>query len=208
MASSYRFAKDPQDPDVRPSWSKVFNLQDGIAEAVSRLKTHQGQGFMQKLVGDNEFGPVRTLEELKERLRGQLKDDKVGAYRLVLALSDDYRLLIRKVETEPRLIDTTGNDKIDKIHSALVDKFDGWESWGICNIRYISGSSVWSQHSWCNAEDVHATSAKLDAINKFLIEQRERGLLPVGKVLWRVADHYGHLHYEASPAMTGTPPGA
>ena len=103
-----------------------------------------------------------------------------------------------------------------EVRSALWSKFAdvGLVSWGIYNRRPIAGSTIWSQHSWANAEDISIPAAygslyrmtQLDKISAWIHTQRATGSLPIGNSLWRVADHFDHIHYEGSPKFTGTPP--
>jgi hypothetical protein len=78
----------------------------------------------------------------------------------------------------------------------------------VYNVRYIAGTRTWSQHSWGNALDIFGTVAEMDEIALFLESRKSAGLLPIGTILWRVRDHYDHIHVEGTPKMTGTPPGA
>lgn len=75
---------------------------------------------------------------------------------------------------------------------------------GVYNRRKISGSTTWSQHSWPNALDVHvATLANGDKLFKFLKDNWEA--LNIKVLLWRVRNHYDHLHIDFWPSGYGTP---
>ena len=85
-------------------------------------------------------------------------------------------------------------------------------SLGIYNRRKIAGTTIWSQHAWGNAEDIGVARGSRgvggpgDQLAAWLRAERRAGRLPVGLILWRVRNHFGHLHIEGVPKMTGTPP--
>lgn len=77
-------------------------------------------------------------------------------------------------------------------------------SWGVFVCRNISGTSTPSQHAWGNAWDIHASTGLLDVIARFLRSERMEPW--VYQVLWRVADHYDHIHVDGRPYQHGVPP--
>lgn len=83
---------------------------------------------------------------------------------------------------------------------------------GTYNRRKIAGSSAWSQHSWSNAEDIGVGTLALgDEVLAWLQANATRlGLRRFGirrrPALWKVKNHYDHLHVEGLPTMTGIPP--
>lgn len=83
---------------------------------------------------------------------------------------------------------------------------------GVYNRRKIAGTTTWSQHAWGNAEDIGVAVGSRgpggpgDQLAAWLRAERRAGNLPVGLILWRVRNHFGHLHIEGVPKMTGTPP--
>jgi hypothetical protein len=79
------------------------------------------------------------------------------------------------------------------------------DSWGVFNCRNIAGTHTPSQHAWGNAWDIHPHSMGVgDAIARFLRESRNRDV--VAQVLWRVPDHYDHIHVSGRPMKVGKPP--
>lgn len=78
--------------------------------------------------------------------------------------------------------------------------------WGTYNRRKIAGSTSWSQHAWGNAWDIGCSLAEGDALVRWLKAERDSGRLPIGTILWRVKDHFDHIHVEGKPKKTGTPP--
>ena len=88
---------------------------------------------------------------------------------------------------------------------------------GRYNCRKISGSSAWSQHSWGpNALDLYppkhisyATQRQeyqdyLDIVDGFIRQHLSE--LNVRVRLWRVKNHYNHIHIDFWPRGWSTPP--
>lgn len=105
---------------------------------------------------------------------------------------------------------------IDPISDAVHAEFSQLVSWGKWNRRPIAGTNIWSQHSWANAEDIADpndlyASPLLDEVAAWLRYHRKVGTVfgdgaKVGTVLWRVRNHWDHIHYERAPKQSGTPP--
>jgi hypothetical protein len=94
------------------------------------------------------------------------------------------------------------------IRAVWAAVYDRWpravSSAGVTVCKQIEGSSTWSQHSWGNAWDITGTTTTLDRVAAFL---RSADLRPVvAQVLWRVPDHYGHIHVSGRPMFSGVPP--
>ena len=87
-------------------------------------------------------------------------------------------------------------------------------TFGKWNCRLISGSSSWSQHSWGNALDLahreygYTTNpdhqAYLDTVAFWLDENYDD--LSLWGLLWRVDDHYDHIHIDHDPRGHDVPP--
>jgi hypothetical protein len=131
-------------------------------------------------------------------------DDKVGSLYYLQPKTGDTIFRVRKVEVAPPLIDTIGTPAVDKLYTDVLIRFPLIESWGICNCRRISGSSSWSQHSWCNAWDMHASMSYLDQVYNYLNSRRAE--YNISHLLWRIPDHFDHIHVDFLPAGVGTPP--
>lgn len=115
-----------------------------------------------------------------------------------------------KPDKPPPPANTVGTDRIDVQHAAAWAQFPGLESWGICNCRRISGSSTWSQHAWCNAEDIHrdlpgkTVLQSLDPVHAWL--SRNRAKLGIEHLIYRTTSHWDHIHSDMRPNGRGTPP--
>ena len=84
------------------------------------------------------------------------------------------------------------------------------------NCRKISGSSWWSQHSWDNARDIYPPAhisytddreeyqAYLDVVSDFIKANAVE--LNIRVHLWRVKNHYNHIHVDFWPRGWATPP--
>lgn len=80
---------------------------------------------------------------------------------------------------------------------------------GVYNRRPIAGTSTWSQHSWGNAWDIGVKDPTTgDRVHSYLAAKRLARALPIGTILWRVRNHFDHIHVEGVPKQTGTPPPA
>lgn len=102
-----------------------------------------------------------------------------------------------------------------QLEQVLKQKFPGIR-FGRYNCRKISGSTYWSQHSWNNALDIYppkhisyATQRQeyqdyLDIVHAFI--KSELSALNVRVLLWRVRNHYNHIHADFWPRGWATPP--
>ena len=98
----------------------------------------------------------------------------------------------------------------DQFEQVLVEKFPGIR-FGRYNCRRISGSSTYSQHSWNNARDIYppisiryaedteAYQAWLDEVDEFISSPENFEMLNLKLVLWRVKNHYNHIHVDFWP---------
>jgi len=69
------------------------------------------------------------------------------------------------------------------------------------NCRKIAGSATWSQHAWANGADLFASKIVLNQVAEDL--RRVEG---VAHVLWQVAGHFDHVHFDTWPQGSSTPP--
>jgi hypothetical protein len=74
------------------------------------------------------------------------------------------------------------------------------------NCRPIAGTRVYSQHAWPggNARDIFGPVWMLDRVANHLRTVQRR--LGIKQILWRVKDHYDHVHADMWPTGIGIPP--
>lgn len=193
----FRF-REGKDGDWRGPWE-----WEKFLRVLSRNAHRKGAPYRLKVRG-GVWGRDKTWPEVREALERRVKDAPVGE---VFYLECGKRAIfnLRVVAVEPMVVDTAGTPDIDRIFTEVTTRWRGKvESWGICNCRRIAGSSVWSYHSWCQAWDIHASTSVMDEIARWLRQNAER--LNILHVLWRVPDHFDHIHLDVGPARSGTPP--
>jgi hypothetical protein len=69
--------------------------------------------------------------------------------------------------------------------------------------RRIAGTITWSQHSWENAVDIFVSPILGDQVYSFI---REEYAEHVKVILWRVKNHFDHVHVDPWPTGIATPP--
>lgn len=95
-------------------------------------------------------------------------------------------------------------------HPCRLFRAEVFERWpqlvdlGYYNRRKIAGTQTWSQHAWGNAQDLAGPTQYLDLVAVWLSTHKTR--LKIRTLLWRVPDHYDHIHVDFTPKQTGTPP--
>lgn len=96
---------------------------------------------------------------------------------------------------------------VQTIQDDVLARFPGSRA-GQWLCRRIAGLTTWSQHSYTegeylgNAADIFPISmAQGDAIAAYI-----RTLPNVKVVLWRVKNHFTHIHYDTWPTGIGLPP--
>jgi hypothetical protein len=94
---------------------------------------------------------------------------------------------------------------IARLQAEVFARFPGTTNAGVFNCRKIAGSKTWSQHAWGNALDIKVPNlATGDAVFGWL--QINKSRLGLGRILWRVKDHFDHLHVEGLETGGGEPP--
>ena len=88
--------------------------------------------------------------------------------------------------------------------SEVFDRYPLVTDLGYYNRRKIAGTQTWSQHAWGNAQDLGGDIQRLDLVAIWLDANRSR--LKIRTLLWRVANHYDHIHIAFNPKQTGRPP--
>lgn len=209
--TKYQFAKETD----KIRWSAPDVLGDEITK-VRRLASNIGGPYRIRERTDNKpkWSVSRPLGETVTQLRGRLSHADVGTLFSIecegrILATQRTHILVRKVRIH------TQADKIPPIPQCTPAIADVWRAvygrfgnaiinWGICNCRKIAGSSSWSQHSWCNAWDIHGSNTTMNSVNRFL--NQNKGKLNIANILWQVPDHFDHVHVDCLPTRTGTPP--
>lgn len=193
-----RYRYRAQDTD---DWSKPLNLWTFIRAVKRRARRHGGPYRLKKR--DGEWGSQLTLQQLGDSLKRRLSGGEVGDVFFV-ETRDGTVLHLRIVDAKPDVMNTVGTPAIDLIYTEVLTLWPSVQSWGICNCRHISGTNVWSYHAWCQAWDIHASVALMDDIAAYLNKNKTR--LRILHVLWRVPDHFDHIHVDVEPVRTGQVP--
>lgn len=98
-------------------------------------------------------------------------------------------------------------EPIARVKAEVFKQFPTTHSGGDYVVKKIKGTNTWSQHSWGNALDIMVPDLRTgDKVASWLTINRAR--FGTGTMLWRVKDHYDHVHIEGLPKMTGNPPAA
>jgi hypothetical protein len=172
--------------------------------------------------GEDAWGPWRPLNQTLKRVKVRMVNAPLGT-KLVIAPTEGDSYTIRKVEIAPPIIDTVGNERIDRIYTLVFRNYSFAQNWGIFNCRPVAGSSTWSQHSWANALDVGAsTMDQLWTIANRLVEEQKEGrdlegivyTVICGNRIWRkdlgwnpyTGIYHTHVHVDAYPNFDGRPP--
>lgn len=90
---------------------------------------------------------------------------------------------------------------VHSIAADLISKFP--VSIQTTNCRKIAGSNTWSQHAWANAGDVFGTTEVLNEVHSYLQSQYS---WIIRVLLWQVADHFDHIHFDPWPKGISDPP--
>ena len=195
--------------------------------ALARLQKHLfkvgDSDYRLRRPDSEDYGPPLGLMELMRRVRNLTKQNNFPGYKLV-AKSDSpgaeaYALLL--TDPSPKLIDTPGNSYVDLVSTMVYAKFPRASNLGNCYCRHISGSPLWSQHAFCNAQDFGAPSGPyfwqtLDQIYNYLVANADQfgvETVIVRNRIWRRGEgesfyggqyHY-HVHTDGYPNGVGTP---
>lgn len=187
-------------------WSDARALGPTLADVRARAQRLGGR-FRVRIRGQGTWTAPLGLPAAMDEVKARLTRAAVGDMVLVEGRTGLVR--IRKVLRNAKIMPTPGTPRIDRLHHFLWERFPDLESWGICNCRRISGSSTWSQHAWCNAEDLHRVAGGsvkkgLDPVYRWLQANQRR--FHIAHILWQVPDHYDHIHVDMAPNESGTPP--
>lgn len=202
------------DESIRYSnWLGSGQAHDELKRRLSHMK-----GPFRLRPSNGELGEGKNAQESTRRVLRILRDNHPTF--VVVKGQGDRQLIIRSAIEKPKIIGTDGTNAVDNMHTLVWDRFKGRvSSFGICSCRSIVGSpGEWSQHAYCNAEDIHGTAAVMQAVANFLVH--EAGRLNVENVIynrriWNAGQgwhaytgenpHTDHVHVDFHPAGSGNP---
>lgn len=208
------------------TWTRPKDLRAALRILRRRARRAGASTLALKRRGSDRWGRPRTLDEGLARLREILPRAPVGEVWWVRLDYGPQVLTVRVVAPTARVAETAGNSRIDRIYGEVTARWQV-ESWGICNRRYIDGTTTWSQHCpWpapdpgSNAWDIHASRRRMRKIADELARNAEAW--GVGRVIydgrvwdrtrgWHVSPgigHQDHIHVEGYPERSGTPRGS
>jgi hypothetical protein len=151
-----------------------------------------------------------------ERLLKRAIEEEVG-YRSSVENTNQKGVHLRVVQDKPLPENTMGSPGVDLVVGFMDDMFTGhWESWGCYVYKHIAGTNTYSDHSyvnhnvrpeWCGrAIDIRPDpfSYTLGDSIKAAILGEESIVANMRYLLWRVPDHYDHIHVSmADPGAPG-----
>lgn len=203
--------------DESMQFSKWMGERAAQTELVGHLR-HMNGPFQVRPRTSNDFGPQKPASETALRAIQILHDGHPTF--CVIRTSGRRQLIVRAAIAQPKLIDTTGNARVDAMHTAVWDRFHGKvSSFGICSCRPIDGTNEWSQHAYCNAEDIHGSPSVMQNVANFLVKDHKK--YDVCNVIYNhriwnspagwhaysgINPHTDHVHADFLPQGTGTPP--
>ena len=208
------------------AWAGTGNFTDptGLKVTMNVIKRRMRKlGGPYRLIVDGNKSPWRNWGETLERIRIKLNKAKPGTRFIIDSKDSTVSIAVRAVEVNPpvKIIDTVGNDRIDKIYSHTLNHFSGLSNLGIFACRRVDGTNIWSQHAYANAWDIGAsTMEKLVEVADWIVAQAKTGEFKgivshviVANRIWQPSTgwrYYGgnyhyHVHVDAYPNYTHWP---
>lgn len=183
------------------TWSPPIVREDELERSV-RKRLHLLDGPFTITQPGVSSGPPRPKMEAAERFSARLWAGEVGLH-LLCQNEANKGVHGRVVESAPTPVNTMGSPGVDLLVGFLNAQFPGrWEQWGIYVYRHIAGSSTWSDHAyvsrpnWCGrAIDIHPDTMTVGDLIKATVQKEPAIMNRLRYVLWRVPDHYDHLHF-------------
>jgi hypothetical protein len=184
------------------SWTPPIDEQDFDRSVHRRAKLLEGPVRLRENGG--KPGVLRSVPAGVDKLLRKAHEGDVG-YHSSLLNAKHHGILTRVVEDEPQPANTSGSPGVDLVVGFMNEHFE-WQSWGIYVYKHIAGSSTYSDHSyvnhnvrpeWCGrAIDIRPepfTMALGDEVKAALLGE-ESIVANMRYLLWRVPDHYDHIH--------------
>jgi hypothetical protein len=202
-----------------------FTAPKGINETmyVIRTRMRRMDGGPYRLIIDENVGPWKNWADILTSIRNRLEESKPGFRMVIDSQQETWGLAVRTVEVDPPIVNTVGNDRIDKIYTFTLEHFagEGLTNLGIFNCRRVAGSYMISQHAYANAWDIGArTMSDLWRVANWIVAQAINGDFKgivahviVDNKIWQPSTgwrYYGgnrhyHVHVDALPNYTYIP---
>jgi hypothetical protein len=204
----------------RDSWSKTLDLKP-LMERWTSLATNMGGPYRlrQRDVKDAEWSPARALSPTKKRLNAHMIHGTIGEIWLTDTVKTP-NISTMIVDVKPDIPDSPGTKAIDIVRWQLFHNFN-LESWGICVCKDIAGSSSYSQHAYCNAEDYHAIFTIMSNAAHWLATNAAKDIVnfPAAEIIFNrqiwtpsqgwhyyggINPHTDHIHVSGYPLQSGS----
>jgi len=210
MSSTLRYLLSKDDG----SWSRPRGRRRTQTLLRIRLARHKGPW---QIARRNRSWGIKwhRLQKLMRRARVLLTESGPGEV-LRIRCGDGYVVKVRIIDLGPHPANTPGTPDVDRFVAHLNQFFPGWRNGGICACRHVSHGG-WSDHAWCAAIDVFASSTKMHEIANYAVAHA--GELDVKYVIylsaiwepglgWRAyhGERHYHVHVSFKDGGTGTPP--
>lgn len=204
------YRKQNGDPSKRVSKS-------AMVEAAGRAMDQKKDGPFTLKKNEGDAGPERQRFEIMDALRRQGRHAKPGdTFRIRSERTGKVVFTTRAAQAPEKVIDTTGNDKIDKVWTAAKEEFKNISFLGAYVCKSIIGSGgTLSQHSYGNAVDIGAaTMANLVDIAHWMVahaNELELEHVIVGNDIWTrgqgwhayTGEYHYHVHVDCNPNQSG-----
>ena len=134
--------------------------KDNVRDQARTFALNRGRKMRLGVRGKGELGNWRIeLDETMDQWEKLVKTHPPGTSSGWTSRTTRTQSGTRIVDVSPPTKQTEGNDDIDKIYSWLTTEKNG-RNGGICNRRFISGTTTWTQH--CPWPDPNGGSNALD----------------------------------------------
>lgn len=206
MATVFVVAKEATPTTPRTAWTRKLALAAALRNVEGRLRRNKGPYKLFNFRDGKWSARFKNRAGALAALKTRLRKDQIGDAERVRC-GNGAVIRVRRVKPlsgtlPPTLVQCHAT--VQEIYRSVRDAFPGVTDWGGLVCRRASHNwSIWSQHAYGRAWDVHPSSmAQGDAIKRFVDENWGSKT----KVVWRVKAHWDHLHVELVPTGTGTPP--
>jgi hypothetical protein len=219
--------------DIDGGLTKPLKLFEVIPRIKADMKDRGPEWRWREVDKGQEWSVWRKdLDATLERMRSAIDTrGRVGDKFALDGIKGAFIARVRIIDISPPIKQTEGNDDIDEIYTWWTTNLKDSEWWngGICNRRFISGTTTWTQHCpWpdpdpgSNAFDgFRPTMSQLYETADDIVSAAKHDDLPLGRIIvgqrqWTPSQEwhfYGgefhrHGHQEGLRTRTGQPKGS